>query len=71
MDAAASIRSGIRFDKTGALVEYIGTVVDVTERRRAEHDLRQAREALRNTQTEFAHMTRVMTMGELTASRHS
>jgi hypothetical protein len=41
-----SIRSGIRFEKTGALVEYAGTVVDVTERRRAEHDLRQAREAL-------------------------
>jgi C4-dicarboxylate-specific signal transduction histidine kinase len=32
------------------------------------HDWRQAQEALRNTQTEFAHMTRVMTMGELTAS---
>jgi C4-dicarboxylate-specific signal transduction histidine kinase len=32
------------------------------------HDWRQAQEALRNTQTELAHMTRVMTMGELTAS---
>ncbi len=33
-----------------------------------DHDWKQAQEELRNTQAEFAHMTRVMTMGELTAS---
>ncbi len=32
------------------------------------HDWKQAQEELRNTQAELAHMTRVMTMGELTAS---
>ena len=48
-------------DTEGNIVRLVGTSTDV-------HDWRQAQEALRNTQTEFAHMTRVMTMGELTAS---
>jgi PAS domain S-box-containing protein len=48
-------------DQEGNIVRFVGTSTDV-------HDWRQAQEALRNTQTEFAHMTRVMTMGELTAS---
>jgi PAS domain S-box-containing protein len=48
-------------DAEGKMVRLVGTSTDV-------HDWRQAQEALRNTQTEFAHMTRVMTMGELTAS---
>jgi PAS domain S-box-containing protein len=48
-------------DSEGNVLRFVGTSTDV-------HDLRQAQEALRNTQAEFAHMTRVMTMGELTAS---
>lgn len=36
--------------------------------RRATESLRQAEEALRKTQAELAHLTRVMTMGELVAS---
>jgi PAS domain S-box-containing protein len=48
-------------DPEGNILRFVGTSTDV-------HDWRQAQEALRNTQTEFAHMTRVMTMGELTAS---
>jgi C4-dicarboxylate-specific signal transduction histidine kinase len=48
-------------DTEGNILRFVGTSTDV-------HDWRQAQEALRNTQTEFAHMTRVMTMGELTAS---
>ena len=48
-------------DPGGNIVRLVGTSTDV-------HDWRQDQEALRNTQTEFAHMTRVMTMGELTAS---
>ena len=47
-------------DESGDL-EFVGAVMDVTERRLAE-------EALRKTQAELAHVTRVMTMGELTAS---
>jgi C4-dicarboxylate-specific signal transduction histidine kinase len=48
-------------DSEGNILRLVGTSTDV-------HDWRQAQEALRNTQTEFAHTTRVMTMGELTAS---
>jgi PAS domain S-box-containing protein len=48
-------------DAEGNILRFVGTATDV-------HDWRQAQEALRNTQTEFAHVTRVMTMGELTAS---
>ncbi|MEA3004878.1 MAG: hypothetical protein QOI94_147, partial [Acidobacteriaceae bacterium] len=42
-------------------VEFVGAVMDVTERKRAE-------EALREAQTNLARVTRVTTMGELTAS---
>jgi signal transduction histidine kinase len=42
-------------------VEFVGAVMDVTERKRAE-------EALRHTQAALAHVTRVTTVGELTAS---
>jgi PAS domain S-box-containing protein len=48
-------------DARGSILRWHGTVVDM-------HDWKQAQEALRNTQAELAHMTRVMTMGELTAS---
>jgi PAS domain S-box-containing protein len=48
-------------DDSGNVVEYIGTIMDVTERKRAE-------EALRQTQADLAHVNRVTTMGELTAS---
>ncbi len=49
------------FNAEGSLVEFVGTTVDVTERKRAE-------EALRRTQMEVAHANRVATMGQLTAS---
>ena len=42
-------------------VEFAGAVMDVTERKRAE-------EALRQAQADLAHVSRVTTMGELTAS---
>ena len=48
-------------DQQGRILKWYGTVVDM-------HDWKQAQEELRNTQAELAHMTRVMTMGELTAS---
>ena len=41
---------------------------DISERKRAEEKLRESELNLRNTQAELAHMARVMTMGELTAS---
>jgi len=42
-------------------VEFVGAVMDVTERKQAE-------EALRKVQGELAHVTRVLTLGEITAS---
>jgi PAS domain S-box-containing protein len=48
-------------DPEGNILRFVGTSTDV-------HDLRQVQEELRNTQAEFARITRVVTMGELTAS---
>jgi signal transduction histidine kinase len=49
---------------SGDVVEFVGTVIDITERKRAEEE----RERLRQAQADLAHVTRVTTMGELTAS---
>jgi PAS domain S-box-containing protein len=49
---------------SGQVIEFVGTVIDVTERKRAEAE----RERLRQAQVELAHVNRVTTMGELTAS---
>src|SRR6266478_2358010 len=46
------------------LLEYVGTSIDVTERKRADEE----RERLRQVQADLAHLSRVTTMGELTAS---
>src|SRR5215469_12506600 len=52
------------FDAAGNLVEYVGTAVDVTERKRAEEE----RERLRQLEADLAHIGRVTTLGELAAS---
>lgn len=49
---------------SGDLVEYVGTIIDVTDRRQAEKE----RERLREAQADLAHVSRMTTMGELTAS---
>jgi PAS domain S-box-containing protein len=49
---------------SGDLLEYVGTSIDVTERKRADVE----RERLRQVQADLAHLSRVTTMGELTAS---
>jgi PAS domain S-box-containing protein len=49
---------------SGDLLEYVGTSIDVTERKRADEE----RERLRQVQADLAHLNRVTTMGELTAS---
>jgi len=49
---------------SGQVMEFVGTVIDVTERKRAEEE----RERLRQAQADLAYVTRVTTMGELTAS---
>jgi PAS domain S-box-containing protein len=49
---------------SGDLAEFVGTVIDVTERKRAEEE----RERLRQALEDLAHVNRVTMMGELTAS---
>ena len=49
------------FNESGSLIEYVGTTIDTTERKRAE-------EALQKSQAELAHVWRVTALGELTAS---
>jgi PAS domain S-box-containing protein len=46
------------------LVQVVGTMVDITARKRAD----EARDRLRRAEAELAHINRVSTMGELTAS---
>jgi PAS domain S-box-containing protein len=49
---------------SGDLVEFVGTVIDVTERKRAEEE----RERLRQAHADLARVNRITTMGELAAS---
>src|SRR3984893_4224457 len=46
------------FSPSGDLVEFVGTVMDITERKRAEEE----RERLRQVQADLAHLSRVTTM---------
>ncbi len=54
--------------KSGDSWIFSSFVRDISERKRAAQKLRESELNLRNTQAELAHMARVMTMGELTAS---
>ena len=51
----------MRCEDASGGIEFIGAVTDVTAAKEAEHKLRKA-------QAELAHVTRVTTLGELTAS---
>src|SRR5207244_4982516 len=51
-------------DDSGETAEVIGTIVDVTERKRAQAE----HERLRQLEADLAHMNRVSMMGELAAS---
>jgi PAS domain S-box-containing protein len=52
------------FNPSGDVGEFVGILIDVTERKRADEE----RERLRQVQADLAHLSRVTTMGELTAS---
>jgi PAS domain S-box-containing protein len=59
------IESGIpRYTPGGEFAGYIGSNIDITDRKRAEEE----RERLRQVLEDLAHINRVTTMGELTAS---
>ena len=49
---------------SGDLVEFVGTVIDITQRKQAEEE----RERLHQALEDLAHINRVTMMGELTAS---
>jgi PAS domain S-box-containing protein len=51
-------------DGSGNLDEFVGTVIDITERKSAE----QERERLRQLEADLAHIGRVSTLGEMAAS---
>ena len=51
-------------DEKGQVAKYVGTTVDVTDRKRAEEE----RERLRQLEADLAHISRVSMMGELAAS---
>jgi PAS domain S-box-containing protein len=48
-------------DREGRILKWYGSVVDL-------HDWKQAQESLRTREAELAHITRIMTMGEITSS---
>jgi two-component system sensor kinase FixL len=50
-----------RFESDGTFLGYIGSAIDITQRKETESELRRQR-------AELAHMTRISTMGELAAS---
>jgi PAS domain S-box-containing protein len=56
------------FDESGELVEVMGLGMDITDRKRAETELRQKEVSLREAQSNLAHVSRLTTMGELAAS---
>ncbi len=51
-------------DKTGQLIELVGTIIDVTEHKKAEFE----RERLRQLEADLAHMNRISMLGELAAA---
>jgi PAS domain S-box-containing protein len=58
-------------DQDGNLDEFIGTVIDVTERKRADEErqaAQQERERLNQLEADLAHINRVSTLGEMAAS---
>jgi PAS domain S-box-containing protein len=55
-------------DKEQRIIQWYGLSVDIDERKRAEERLRSSESCLAEAQLELAHVNRVATMGQLTAS---
>ena len=56
------------FDDKGGPFRMVGFTADVTRRKNVEEELRHSEEALDKARSELAHVTRVMSLGALTAS---
>jgi PAS domain S-box-containing protein len=56
------------FDADGRFLGYRGVARDITKRRRAEEELRESERRYHEVQMELAHVNRVTTMGQMTAS---
>src|SRR6266481_5571174 len=57
-------RGDVKRDSSGRPTLMFGTVQDITDRKRAEHE----RERLRQLEADLAHVNRVSTLGEMSAS---
>jgi PAS domain S-box-containing protein len=55
-------------DETGNIAKWYGTAVDIDDRKRAEEKLLASEQRLLDAQMELARVTRVTTLGELTAT---
>jgi PAS domain S-box-containing protein len=56
------------YDSACDIVELVGTDMDITERKRAEAEVRESERRYREVEMELAHANRVATMGQLSAS---
>jgi PAS domain S-box-containing protein len=56
------------YDAAGEIVEFVGTDMDITDRKRAEAEIRESGRRYREIEVELAHANRVATMGQLSAS---
>jgi C4-dicarboxylate-specific signal transduction histidine kinase len=56
------------FDDEGRPFRMVGFTADVTRRKMVEEELRHSEEALDKARSELAHVTRIMSLGALTAS---
>ncbi len=54
--------------QSGEVTGYVGTTMDITERKRVESELMRSAAHLREVQAELEHVARATTMGELAAS---
>src|SRR5262249_56126669 len=56
------------FATDGTFLGYIGSCIDMTDRKRAEAEARESERRYREVQMELAHANRLATIGQLTAS---
>jgi PAS domain S-box-containing protein len=56
------------FGQSGEVTGYVGTTMDITDRKRVESELMRSAAHLREVQAELEHVARATTMGELAAS---